>query len=85
MSFKLLTTCLQEYNGSKLVVRQNWFSPHIALVDTDVYNNGATVFMPISLIFNTCVVIIDQIKFDLISCICLDFFFMILKQYISHN
>ena len=44
--------------------RQNWFSPHLAVVDTDVYDSEPPVFMPISQIFDSCAVITDQIKFD---------------------
>lgn len=44
--------------------RENWFGPHIAVMDTDFVDHGPSVFMPISRIFDYCAVVKDLVKFD---------------------
>ena len=50
-------------NWFKYHPRQNWFNPHIAVVDPDFQDRGPIVFMPTSRIFDQCAVVTDTIKF----------------------
>ena len=46
-------------NWFKDCPRQNWFNPHIAVVDPDFQDGGPTVFMRTSRIFDQCAIVAD--------------------------